>query len=273
MMISLITATIGRTKEVRVLLESLCRQSYKDFELIIVDQNEHREIEIIADDYRKKMNIIYVRSCRKGLSHNRNIGLKYVQGDIIGFPDDDCFYDSNLLETVNDIFRKNSEKVKLVSVGAKDTLTNSVFIGENGFFFDRKSLLYNCISYNFFIRKAEGLEFDEALGVGATFGSGEETDFLWSFFKKGDVGIMSKSTFVNHPMNDGPVNETRAYSYGLGFGAMFKKEVFYRKHYMMLFEYFYGLFRAFGGMIFKSNHKTYYKSLLGRILGFLKYKP
>ena len=40
-MISLITATYGRTEEVRTLLGSLARQSYKDFEFILVDQNPH----------------------------------------------------------------------------------------------------------------------------------------------------------------------------------------------------------------------------------------
>ena len=43
MRFSLITATLGRVEEVRCLCVSLSKQTFKDFELYIVDQNEHHE--------------------------------------------------------------------------------------------------------------------------------------------------------------------------------------------------------------------------------------
>lgn len=47
MRFSLITATLGRVEEVRCLCVSLSKQTFKDFELYIVDQNEHHELEDI----------------------------------------------------------------------------------------------------------------------------------------------------------------------------------------------------------------------------------
>ena len=57
-MISLITATYGRTKEIATLLESLSKQTYKEFEIVIIDQNVHDEVKSIVDNYKSIMNII-----------------------------------------------------------------------------------------------------------------------------------------------------------------------------------------------------------------------
>ena len=92
-MISLITATYGRTEEVRTLLGSLARQSYKDFEFILVDQNPHFILREMVAEYASRLTIQYIRSEAKGLSLNRNIGLDYSRGEIVAFPDDDCFYE------------------------------------------------------------------------------------------------------------------------------------------------------------------------------------
>lgn len=50
------------------------------------------------------MKIKYIHIEQKGLSLARNIGLKYVKGDIVAFPDDDCEYPADLLKEVNDFF-------------------------------------------------------------------------------------------------------------------------------------------------------------------------
>lgn len=55
---------------------------------------------------KKKIPIKYIHSNIKGLSHARNIGLQKVTGDIVGFPDDDCWYDDTTLELVEKTFRK-----------------------------------------------------------------------------------------------------------------------------------------------------------------------
>ena len=104
MKFSLITATLGRVAEIENLLISLSKQTYKDFELILVDQNSHRFIEEIVRRYESIISIIYIRSNRRGLSYNRNIGLDVATGEIVGFPDDDCTYSKNVLEDVKNSF-------------------------------------------------------------------------------------------------------------------------------------------------------------------------
>ena len=106
MKISLVTATLGRVDEINILLDSLVKQTYKNFELIIVDQNEHYKVQNIVDRYTNILSIKYIKSSTKGLSYNRNIGIKECSGDIIGFPDDDCYYSENLLEEIVYTFKE-----------------------------------------------------------------------------------------------------------------------------------------------------------------------
>lgn len=270
MIISLITATLGRTKEIERLLVSLSNQTFHDFEIIIVDQNSHHEVEELVKRY-SSLNIRYIRSNKKGLSYNRNIGLSHVRGDIIGFPDDDCFYESNLLARVVEEFGKGGNQCKLVAVQAKDISSDYIFVKCGRGPLTRNDFFKRCISINFFIRKETGMHFDELLGVGAEYGSGEETDFLWENVSADDECVFARDTFVRHSYNTSPIDSGRAYRYGMGMGATFKKEVLMRKHYKMACRYVGLLIRSFGGMMIKKEHRFYWETLKGRIVGFVKY--
>ena len=85
MTFSLITATLGRVEEIRILCNSLTQQTFKDFELYIVDQNEHHLVEDIANEFKHQFPIHYIRNKEKGLSLNRNIALKIAKGDFFRF--------------------------------------------------------------------------------------------------------------------------------------------------------------------------------------------
>lgn len=269
-MISLITATYGRTEEVRTLLGSLARQSYKDFEFILVDQNPHFILREMVAEYASRLTIQYIRSEAKGLSLNRNIGLDYSRGEIVAFPDDDCFYEEDVLEKVIDVFQRQKDIV-LVATAVKDAFDGRVWkVSERELISCNKTLRY-CFSNNIFVRKTEA-RFDVRLGVGAYWGSGEESDYLWEILDEKDVGIFLRDTYINHPyIADVFVNIPKAYAYGLGFGALFKKEVVGRKHYAFLFRFIYYVLRSVGGCLLSRHTKYYYYTLRGRIMGFVTF--
>jgi len=109
MKISLVMPTINVTTELDLFLKSLKAQTYKDFELIVVDQNEGNEVFEIVKDYEEEFKIKYVRSDERGLSLNRNRGLILMKGEIVGFPDDDCEYQPDTIEKVVSFFEKKKE--------------------------------------------------------------------------------------------------------------------------------------------------------------------
>ena len=109
--ISLVMATVGRVHEVEEFINALKKQKFSNYELIIVDQNTHYLLKEIYEKFKDIMEIKYIRSEKKGLSLNRNIGIQHVTGNIIAFPDDDCEYDEDTLLSVNQYFNNNDKEI------------------------------------------------------------------------------------------------------------------------------------------------------------------
>jgi GT2 family glycosyltransferase len=94
----LVVATVGRVDELSALLDSLERQTYSAFRVLVVDQNDDdRLVPVLAG--RDGLEIEHLRSSL-GLSHARNVALANAHADVVAFPDDDCTYVPDLLERV-----------------------------------------------------------------------------------------------------------------------------------------------------------------------------
>ena len=95
--ISLVISTKGRCEELGTLFRSLQRQSYRDFDVIIVDQNSDDRLRDLS---RTSWGFPLTRICRpadRGLSRGRNVGWRASAGEVLAFPDDDCWYDPDFL--------------------------------------------------------------------------------------------------------------------------------------------------------------------------------
>ena len=107
--VSLIVATRWRTKEVRRLLDSLVDQTYQVFDVIVVDQNDDNRLQSLLAEYDSRLTIKHVRSRAFGKAAANNVGLRICDGDIVPFPDDDCWYAPDLLRRVADMFEAHPE--------------------------------------------------------------------------------------------------------------------------------------------------------------------
>ena len=234
---SLILCTINRDQVVREYFESLVRQQDPpSFEVILIDQNtDDRLLPIVADFEH----IFPIRryTASPGLSHARNIGLSYAEGEIIAFPDDDCTYPPNLLKSISDYL--SSDRVDGVSTLVTDQ--HGKFSGSFMYRSSRRitfSNVWRCgVSISIFAKKAAvgDIRFDESLGVGSgtIYGSGEETDFLLNLIKAKKHLDFRPDMVVNHPVFIGPWTVKRGYLYGNGMGRVL------RKHHYTVFRAFY----------------------------------
>lgn len=230
MKFSLIMATYARKDEIALFLESLLSQEKIDLnklELIIVDQNDKISLDDLCQKYMDKLNIIHIKSDKKGLSLNRNIGLKLARGEYIAFPDDDCTYYPDTLNRVQQYFEihKNidvvlgriidKQKNQNIIRNWKDT---SYSVNKSNFFFSYSSI-------TIFARKNDIL-FDEDLGVGCFFGSNEDADYVWQMLDKNMHLEYTPEIEVWHPEpKEQEINYQKVYSYGLGFGALIYKHI------------------------------------------------
>lgn len=95
--LSLIVATRGRAQPFGQLFESLQAQSFRDFEVVVVDQNADDRVGPL-DAARWSFPIRHLRTpTETGLSRARNSGFAAARGGIILFPDDDCWYPPRFL--------------------------------------------------------------------------------------------------------------------------------------------------------------------------------
>ena len=89
-MFSIICATINNLNQIKKLCNSLQKQKYKKFELIICDQNKNNNNIIIKNIY-KNLRIRFVKSS-VGLSKARNKGINISKGNFLIFLDDDVTF-------------------------------------------------------------------------------------------------------------------------------------------------------------------------------------
>ena len=93
-------------------VDSVLNQTYKNLEIILVNDGSPDNCPFICDEYAKKdKRIIVVHKENGGLSSARNAGLEIVQGEYISFIDSDDW----IHENYNEILYKNlHEKLKLI---------------------------------------------------------------------------------------------------------------------------------------------------------------
>ena len=101
MFFSLIVPIYNRPDEARELLDSLSKQTYTDFELVLVEDGSTQPCSDEVNKFRAKIRINYIVKENSGRSDTRNTGMKNAKGDYFIFFDSDCIIPPHYLETVN----------------------------------------------------------------------------------------------------------------------------------------------------------------------------
>jgi glycosyltransferase involved in cell wall biosynthesis len=224
---SLICATIGRTSELDRLLESLTGQTYRRFNVIVVDQNEDDRLAPVIERHAERIPIRHVR-CGPGVSRARNAGLPLASGNIIGFPDDDCWYAEDLLERVARFFDDHPD-IDMLTGAARDAGGEPVGRwDEQAGPLTRTNVWRRGIAFSMFLRASavrRAGTFDERLGVGSgtPFGSAEETDYLIRALDEGCSSFYDPELVVYHPNKKyTEFGIARAFAYGAGMGYVLR---------------------------------------------------
>lgn len=99
---SFIIPVYNRPDEVEELLESLTKQNYTNFELIVVEDGSIIDCKNIVEKYRQKLCIEYVMQPNGGPSVARNRGAEIACGDYFIFLDSDVIVPENYLQIVDE---------------------------------------------------------------------------------------------------------------------------------------------------------------------------
>ena len=104
--ISIITVVKNKVNTIERAIKSVINQNYSNFEYIIIDANSDDGTSEKIKKYNEKISTV-IREDDRGIWDAMNKGLKYVNGDIIGFLNADDFYYENAFEIVNKYFNNN----------------------------------------------------------------------------------------------------------------------------------------------------------------------
>ncbi|AGX87447.1 glycosyltransferase family 2 protein [Candidatus Symbiobacter mobilis] len=233
MHISLVLATVHRRDDVVRMLDSLVQQTEKGFDVILVDQNpDDRLSSVVERAVAQGLTIQHVRMTVANLSQARNLGLRHAQGDVVGFPDDDCWYEP---DTVAQIRRAFADRLGLGGVVAQwveqAQARGKTSVGTLSLQAWRRFRGGDASSISLFLRREllDGLKgFDERLGVGQWYGCGEETDLVLRALSAGACIEHIPQARVHHLWSATPSslwsNQCQgAYIRGRGAGALYAK--------------------------------------------------
>jgi glycosyltransferase involved in cell wall biosynthesis len=104
-LVSVIIPVFNRTYELKRALESVVKQSYRNLEIIVIDDSSSVDIQSIVD-FCKDCRIKYLRNdSNKGVSFSRNRGIVQSHGEYIAFLDSDDEWLPKKVEKQLEMFR------------------------------------------------------------------------------------------------------------------------------------------------------------------------
>ena len=97
-MISIVMPTYNRENTIKKVINSVLKQTYKDFELIIVDDGSKDKTDEIVKGINDKRIRYYKLKTNKGACYARNYGISKAKSDIIAFHDSDDLMHKDRIE-------------------------------------------------------------------------------------------------------------------------------------------------------------------------------
>ncbi len=104
-------------------IESIVNQTYKNLEIILVDDGSPDNCAKICDNWKERdYRIKVIHKKNGGLSDARNAGLDIARGDFISFIDSDDWIDLKMYEILLDVILK--ENAEICACGIMECLTS-----------------------------------------------------------------------------------------------------------------------------------------------------
>lgn len=118
MKISIIIPVYNSEKYIKECVDSILRQTYKNIEVLLIDDESQDDSAKICDEFAKKDSRVFVYHKKNGgTADSRNYGLERVTGDYTTFVDNDDYWASdNALEEIVEQLRETKADALLFDV-------------------------------------------------------------------------------------------------------------------------------------------------------------
>jgi len=117
---SIIIPVFNRPDEVDELLQSLTVQTFKDFEVLVVEDGSTTPCEEVVRRYTDCLNLKYYVKPNSGPGQSRNYGVQHSQGEYVIVLDSDVVLPEGYLQSVEDELSTNNSSTKIDAFGGPD---------------------------------------------------------------------------------------------------------------------------------------------------------
>lgn len=234
-LVSVIIPTIGRHKEVDAVLSSVLDSSYRNIEVLVVDQNCDVTLDEIVAQYKDKLEIHHCKVGTRGLSKARNYGAQLANGDIFCFPDDDCELLPDTISCAIAVLQETGAAAIFGRASDRqggDAITQ--FRAQSGYLtLAQHENMF--VDFSIFVRREVFAQFpyDENLGVGTFHGAEEGFDQVWRMLKADQKLFYTPDVRFYHPLkvstHSSPAEIHRVFTYRCGFSRVCVKHKLWRK--------------------------------------------
>ena len=104
---SIIVPVYNRPDEVDELLQSLCEQTVKDFEVLIIEDGSVKPCKDVCDKYANILDLHYYAKENSGPGQSRNYGAERANGEYVIILDSDVVLPASYLQAVEDELKQN----------------------------------------------------------------------------------------------------------------------------------------------------------------------
>jgi len=182
---------VTRIDYLNICLNSLYKQSYKNFEIILIND--------MKLGIKKKGNLKLLLIKNINPAHRRNVAVKKAKGNIIAFMDDDACADTNWLKNAANFMDKNRD---FDVVGGPDLIPENSTFGEkiSDILLSNRFLGSGVLAHSNFSKQKEIMDgnsltlcnlfvwkeaFEKVRGFNEKIGyGGEDTEFMYALTKK-----------------------------------------------------------------------------------------
>lgn len=127
-LVSIVVPVYNAEKYLEQCLNSIQNQTYKNFEVILVNDGSMDHSETICKEFVEvDTRFRYFLKVNGGASSARNFGLDHVRGDFITFIDADDWVDENHLEVLINNIKENNSDMAVSSIKKFDNVSNFEF--------------------------------------------------------------------------------------------------------------------------------------------------
>src|SRR6202008_2726930 len=102
MFFSIIIPLYNRPQEIKELLESLTLQTYKNFEVLVIEDGSVNDAKDVIELFKDKLDLRYFVKHNEGQGFTRNYGFERAKGDYFVIFDSDCLIPEDYLQVVRD---------------------------------------------------------------------------------------------------------------------------------------------------------------------------